>query len=46
MLEYVVIEGRSYDDAAEKFGCAIGTVKSRINRARQQLAAQLDEDFS
>jgi RNA polymerase sigma factor (sigma-70 family) len=45
VLEYVVIEGRSYDDAAEKFGCAIGTVKSRINRARQQLAAQLDEDF-
>ncbi|MGV2186556.1 sigma-70 family RNA polymerase sigma factor [Rhizobium rhizogenes] len=45
VLEYVVIEGRSYDDAAAKFGCAIGTVKSRINRARQQLAARLDEDL-
>jgi RNA polymerase sigma factor (sigma-70 family) len=45
VLEYVVIEGRSYDDAAAKFGCAIGTVKSRINRARQQLAAQLDEEM-
>ncbi|OEC96217.1 MULTISPECIES: sigma-70 family RNA polymerase sigma factor [unclassified Rhizobium] len=45
VLEYVVIEGRSYEDAATKFGCAIGTVKSRINRARQQLAAQLDEDL-
>ncbi len=45
VLEYVVIEGRSYDDAAQKFGCAIGTVKSRINRARQQLAAQLDEEI-
>lgn len=44
VLEYVVIEGRSYDAAAEKFGCAIGTVKSRLNRARQQLAARLDED--
>ncbi|NLS16568.1 sigma-70 family RNA polymerase sigma factor [Rhizobium sp. P40RR-XXII] len=44
VLEYVVIEGRSYDAAAEKFGCAIGTVKSRINRARQQLAVRLDED--
>lgn len=44
VLEYVVIEGRSYDDAAEKFGCAIGTVKSRVNRARQQLAARLDEE--
>jgi len=45
VLEYVVIEGRSYDAAAEKFGCAIGTVKSRINRARQQLAARLGEDI-
>ena len=45
VLEYVVIEGRSYDAAAEKFGCAIGTVKSRINRARQQLAASLGEDM-
>lgn len=45
VLEYVVIEGRSYDDAATKFGCAVGTVKSRINRARQQLAAHLDESF-
>lgn len=45
VLEYVVIEGRSYDDAAQKFGCAIGTVKSRINRARKQLAAQLDEEI-
>ncbi|MBB3287173.1 sigma-70 family RNA polymerase sigma factor [Rhizobium sp. BK284] len=45
VLEYVVIEGRSYDDAAERFECAIGTVKSRINRARRHLAAQLDEDF-
>ncbi|ASW09495.1 MULTISPECIES: sigma-70 family RNA polymerase sigma factor [unclassified Rhizobium] len=44
VLEYVVIEGRSYDAAAEKFGCAIGTVKSRLSRARQQLAAHLDED--
>ena len=44
VLEYVAIEGRSYDAAAEKFGCAIGTVKSRLSRARQQLAAYLDED--
>ncbi len=44
VLQYVVIEGRSYDAAAERFGCAIGTVKSRINRARQQLAARLGEE--
>jgi len=46
ILEYVIIEGRSYDDAAAKFGCAIGTVKSRINRARRQLAAQLGEEVN
>ncbi|NTF46578.1 MULTISPECIES: sigma-70 family RNA polymerase sigma factor [Rhizobium] len=44
-LEYVVIEGRTYDAAAERFGCAVGTVKSRINRARQRLAAHLGEDL-
>lgn len=44
VLEYVVIEGRSYDAAAEKFGCPVGTVKSRISRARRQLAARLDEE--
>jgi RNA polymerase sigma factor (sigma-70 family) len=44
-LEYVVIEGRSYDAAAEKFDCAIGTVKSRVNRARQRLARHLGEDM-
>lgn len=46
VLEYVVVEGRSYDDAAAKFGCAIGTVKSRINRARRQLTIRLGEDGS
>ncbi len=29
--------GLSYEEAAEICGCAIGTIKSRVNRARQRL---------
>ena len=31
-------EGFSYEEAAEIAGCAVGTVKSRVNRARVRLA--------
>ena len=31
------LEGRSYEDAAAITGASVGTVKSRINRARQKL---------
>ena len=31
------LEGRSYEDAARITGASVGTVKSRINRARQKL---------
>ncbi|MGE3143622.1 MAG: sigma factor-like helix-turn-helix DNA-binding protein, partial [Hyphomonadaceae bacterium] len=30
--------GVSYEEAAEICGCAVGTVKSRVNRARARLA--------
>jgi RNA polymerase sigma-70 factor (ECF subfamily) len=33
--------GFSYEEAAEICGCAVGTVKSRVNRARQRLADTL-----
>ncbi|HUO53417.1 MAG TPA: sigma-70 family RNA polymerase sigma factor [Rhodoblastus sp.] len=33
--------GVSYEEAAEICGCAIGTIKSRVNRARQKLMARL-----
>lgn len=35
------IEGMSYDDIALTMGCPIGTVRSRIFRARESIAAQL-----
>lgn len=34
--------GLSYDECAEVCGCAIGTIKSRLNRARSKLAEALD----
>ncbi len=30
--------GLSYEEAAEIAGCALGTIKSRVNRARTRLA--------
>lgn len=43
MLIYVVMIGESYESAAETFGVRIGTVKSRVNRARAMVAEQLQE---
>lgn len=40
-LLMIVIHERSYEDAAEQTGCAIGTLKSRVHRARLQLRAFL-----
>jgi RNA polymerase sigma-70 factor (ECF subfamily) len=34
----------SYEEAAEIAGCAVGTVKSRVNRARNALARKLNID--
>ncbi len=36
--------GFSYEEAAEICGCAIGTMKSRVNRARQKLMVLLSMD--
>jgi RNA polymerase sigma-70 factor (ECF subfamily) len=37
-LVLVGVEGFSYQEAAEMCGCALGTIKSRVNRARARLA--------
>jgi RNA polymerase sigma-70 factor (ECF subfamily) len=48
-LVLVGATGLSYEEAAEVCGCAVGTIKSRVSRARSRLAEvmQLDsaEDF-
>ena len=41
-LLLVGAEGFSYDEAAAITGCAVGTIKSRVNRARGRLVELLD----
>ena len=41
ILVLVAVHGLSYERAAEVCGCEVGTVKSRVNRARAQLKAFL-----
>jgi RNA polymerase sigma-70 factor (ECF subfamily) len=40
-LLLVGAQGFSYEEASAICGCAVGTVKSRVNRARVRLAALL-----
>lgn len=44
-LLLVVSSGLSYQEAAEICGCAVGTMKSRVNRARGRLAQIVDFDL-
>lgn len=43
-LILVAIENLSYEEAADVMGCRVGTVKSRVWRAREQLARTLGFD--
>src|SRR4249919_941020 len=43
-LILVGASGFSYEEAATICGCAVGTIKSRVNRARSKLAAMLYVD--
>ncbi|MCU0732311.1 MAG: sigma-70 family RNA polymerase sigma factor [Hyphomonas sp.] len=38
--------GMAYEEAAQVVGCAVGTIKSRVSRARKALAAMLDADMA
>jgi RNA polymerase sigma-70 factor (ECF subfamily) len=38
--------GFAYEEAAEICNCAVGTVKSRVNRARTRLLKLMGEDLS
>jgi RNA polymerase sigma factor (sigma-70 family) len=42
MLVLVVVLGESYEAAAKICNCAIGTVKSRVNRARNMVVKDLE----
>jgi len=44
VLALIAAEGLSYEDTARVCGVAVGTVKSRVNRARIKLAALLSID--
>ena len=46
VLLLIVAEGLSYEDAASVCGCAVGTVKSRLSRARERLAGLLQIEQS
>ena len=41
-LIVVIMLGESYDTAADLFGVRIGTIKSRVNRARNMVIADLE----
>jgi RNA polymerase sigma-70 factor (ECF subfamily) len=43
-LMMVAASGLSYEDTAKFCGCPVGTVKSRVNRARAELARMLSID--
>jgi RNA polymerase sigma factor (sigma-70 family) len=46
VLVLVGVLGMSYEEAAKICGCAVGTVKSRLNRARLSVLADLGEPSS
>lgn len=38
------LEGYSYDEIAQKLDCSLGTIKSRISRARKYLKERIEND--
>jgi RNA polymerase sigma factor (sigma-70 family) len=44
IISLIAVSGESYESAAEKSGCPVGTIKSRLSRARESLNGLLKED--
>ena len=44
IIMLVGVLGQSYEEASEICGCAMGTVKSRLNRGRLRLLQELSEE--
>jgi hypothetical protein len=40
----VAVDGATYEEAARACNCPVGTIRSRIHRARIRLAAQLSAE--
>jgi RNA polymerase sigma-70 factor (ECF subfamily) len=43
-LLMIAVAGLSYEAAAAASGCAVGTIKSRVSRARARIASELEGD--
>lgn len=41
-LSMIFVEGISYEEASNRCGCPIGTIKSRVSRARDSLSKSLN----
>ncbi|WP_117192046.1 sigma-70 family RNA polymerase sigma factor [Rhizobium terrae] len=41
-IDLIFIQGISYETAADRCSCPVGTMKSRVNRARLQLTRELE----
>lgn len=46
VIVLIGVLGASYEEAAGICGCAVGTIKSRLNRARLRLLKEMGEDSS
>jgi RNA polymerase sigma-70 factor (ECF subfamily) len=46
VCDEIMIGGQTYEDAAIQHQCAVGTIKSRVNRAKKYLADQLGDSVS
>jgi RNA polymerase sigma-70 factor (ECF subfamily) len=44
--QMILLDGTTYEDAANLLGCKVGTVKSRVNRARAHLRPAWETPFT